>query len=62
MRHLRAVNRKAARVEEAVAAEGDVFALQNPPSTVPAPRPHYPPAGSFLRSEYAEPSNIQRAR
>ena len=51
MRYLRAVNRKAERVEEAIAAESnDVFALQNPPSSIPTPRPHYPPGCSLAFS------------
>src|SRR5438046_9914371 len=40
MKHLRAINRKAHRVEEYVAATyGDVVALQQGPTP---PRPHYP--------------------
>ena len=48
MRHLRAVNRKAVRVEEWVAAEyGDVFALQQGQQQ---PRPHYPMGCSLVFS------------
>jgi hypothetical protein len=41
MRHLRAINRKAQRIEDQRLAEkGEVQALQNPPQ--PQPRPHVP--------------------
>jgi hypothetical protein len=40
MKHLRAINKKARRLE-ALAAEQDVTALQNPPGQ-PPPRPHVP--------------------
>jgi len=42
MKHLRAVNKKARRIDDYVsAAKGDVVALQNPPAP-PQPRPHIP--------------------
>src|SRR2546423_15612423 len=50
MKYLRAVNRKAARVEESAAEYSDVFALQSPPSNIPSPRPHYPPGCSLAFS------------
>jgi len=49
MRHLRAVNRKAVRVEEWIAAEhGDVFALQQGGGQ--PTRPHYPMGCSLVFS------------
>ena len=49
MKHLRAINRKAHRIEEYVAAEyGDVFALQQ--GGPPPPRPHYPMGCSLVFS------------
>ena len=48
MNHLKAINRKAKRVEEYIAAEeGDVFALQQGP---PQQRPHYPMGCSLVFS------------
>ena len=48
MKHLRAINRKAHRVEEYVAATyGDVVALQQGPTP---PRPHYPMGCSLVFS------------
>jgi hypothetical protein len=41
MKHLRAINKKARRIE-ALAAEEDITALQNPPGQQPPPRPHVP--------------------
>jgi hypothetical protein len=46
MKHLRAVNKKARRIDGMASAprqdvEGDVFALQNPQNPAP-PRPHVP--------------------
>jgi len=55
MRYLRAVNRKAIRVEEWIAAEyGDVFALQDRPQP---PRPHYPMGCSLVFSPGWEVDN-----
>ena len=49
MKHLRAVNRKAARVEEWLAAEyGDVVGLQQ--QGPQPPRPHYPMGCSLVFS------------
>ncbi len=49
MKHLKAVNRKARRIEEHVAAEqGDVFALQQ--QGPPPQRPHYPVGCSLVFS------------
>ena len=43
MRHIRAINKKARRIEEHVAAsEADVFALQQRGGGAPPARPHYP--------------------
>jgi Quinohemoprotein amine dehydrogenase, gamma subunit len=50
MKHLRAVNTKAQRIEEYVAStEGDVFALQQGRTPAP-PRPHYPVGCSIVFS------------
>jgi hypothetical protein len=49
MKHLKAVNRKARRVDEFIASEyGDVKALQQPPPQ--PPRPHYPLGCSLVFS------------
>jgi len=49
MKHLKAVNRKARRVEEFIASEyGDVHALQQGPPQ--QPRPHYPLGCSLVFS------------
>ncbi|HMV50683.1 MAG TPA: quinohemoprotein amine dehydrogenase subunit gamma [Blastocatellia bacterium] len=50
MKHIRAINRKAVRIEEYVAAEfGDIVALQQ--GGPPAPtRPHYPMGCSLVFS------------
>lgn len=51
MKHLRAINRKAHRIEEFVAAtEGDVFALQQGRNGPPGPKPHYPVGCSIVFS------------
>jgi Quinohemoprotein amine dehydrogenase, gamma subunit len=48
MKHLRAVNRKAVKIDEFLAAEyGDVFALQQAPQP---PRPHIPLGCSLIFS------------
>ena len=59
MRHIRAVNRKAVRVEEYVsAAYGDVFALQQGgPGAPQQPRPHYPLGCSLVFSPGWEVDN-----
>ncbi len=50
MNHLRAVNRKAARIEEYLdTTYGDVFALQQGPGQQ-QPRPHYPMGCSLVFS------------
>ena len=49
MKHLRAVNRKAVKIDEFLAAEyGDVFALQQGPQQ--QPRPHIPLGCSLVFS------------
>jgi hypothetical protein len=51
MRHLMAINRKARRMEEYIAAtEGDVFGLQNGPRPAGPARPHYPTGCSIVFS------------
>jgi hypothetical protein len=43
MKHLKAVNKKARRIEEYVAsAYGDIYGQQERGGAKPAPRPHYP--------------------
>ena len=47
MKHLRAVNKKARRIDDMMSArrqeiDGDVIALQNPQNPAPPPRPHVP--------------------
>src|SRR6476660_8863657 len=50
MKHLKAVNRKAQRIEDYVAAEyGDIVALQQG-GAPPPPRPHYPMGCSLVFS------------
>src|SRR5438477_12681260 len=51
MKHLRAVNTKAQRMEEYIAAtEGDVVALQQGRGGAPPVRPHYPVGCSIVFS------------
>jgi hypothetical protein len=51
MKHLKAINRKAHRIEEYVAAEyGDVVALQQGGQPPQPPRPHYPMGCSLVFS------------
>jgi hypothetical protein len=50
MKHLRAVNKKAKRIDDFVAArEGDVVGLQNPSPPTP-PKPHIPMGCSLMFS------------
>lgn len=44
MRHIKAVNRKARRIEQLMAGDGDVYALQQGPP----PGPHYPMGCSLV--------------
>jgi hypothetical protein len=56
MKHLRAVNRKAVRVEEWIAAEsGEVYAMQQQGGQ--QPRPHYPMGCSLVFSPGWEVDN-----
>src|SRR3989442_1635922 len=49
MKHIRAVNQKAAKIEEYVASAGDdVFALQEGGEGAPHKRPHYPMGCSLV--------------
>lgn len=49
MKHIRAVNQKAVKIEEFIASAGeDVFALQEGGEQSPAKRPHYPMGCSLV--------------
>jgi hypothetical protein len=48
MRHLRAINRKARRIEQLMTANGDVYALSQGPVPGPQTTPHYPMGCSLV--------------
>ena len=51
MKHLKAINKKAQRIEQYVAAtHGDIYALQQQGGGSPAARPHYPVGCSIVFS------------